>query len=921
MKQLVTNILLCLLILVFSYFLLSSFLPYSSGLPFSILTVHMNMREHPTEAMSVGESPVVMTNTMIDISKNGMEKRSYISDTCGNFSKSTYDMTIHSSPFSIFGATSGVTIDSCLPYQIFVPDSSGGRFGQCQNQCTGNQYFDITNRSCMLCPIGYINDGNNQCVPLETCPRGFKYTDHSGNCNTCPLGKKFDDGIHCVDICLEPYKELGADGNCKMKCPSRNDKWDPNANNGRGGCVSCGIGMVDNGRNQCIALPPCPEGMHFNSDSKCVSQCQDYERYNPLANQCQKICSPTQKFDKNTGLCVECPSGFQSNVDDAYSCKAIPVQKKTCEPGYDLNSKNVCVSICLDDKKNNPLEPTTCVPKCPPNSIYMPDTSCKYCEYGNSVNNVCPGPPQAPPVADATHEIIKGASYEKCPTWTTRSRSNPSICTPFCTGNTKYSSDGTCIQCNAGYVSNNDINQCQKICPAWQILSTTSNDLCVDRCLDKTKRWDSEISDCVPCGDDYFGVDSSNVCIFKPKITGTTINVGSPPQTTMIGGFSGATNTTKVNITIQRKSGDTYTDVANYNVDPSNGTGSYTFIGLSQGATYRMRYIPYNGSKSGTTYLSSNKDTTAFTPSIGLSTIVAGSPPETTMIGGFTGATNCTKVNITIQKYEPAYSPDNDRPDLYVPEHYVDLANYDVTPQNGTGSYTFTGLSQGATYRMSCKPYNGSTSGTTVFSSDKDTKDTTPSIAKFTLSISPKQTDPQGISSLDVYFSGVKNSKKLTFNIQGKSGNEFVDYSKDVTIDQWVDGNSLFVYNGVFNYGNTFRGYVTPYNGNIKGETIYSNELYLDTRIPGRSSTISTIKGCYGAHTPEYNCGGWKEECEYTCVGDYCAYSGTIKDCNCNCDVCAAFYPDLYLDSATGKCVNDAGIPASGSPGSGTKVK
>ena len=588
MKQLVTNFLLCVLVLVFSYFLLSSFLP----------TEAMGMNNH--------SAPVVITNTMIDISKNGMEKRSYISDTCGNFSKSTYDMTIHSSPFSIFGATSGVTIDSCLPYQVFVPDSSGGRFGQCQNQCAGNQYFDITNQSCMKCPIGYINDGNNHCVPLETCPRGFKYTDHSGNCNTCPSGKKFDNGINCIDICLEPYKKLTADGNCKMKCPSRSEIWDPNANDQKGGCLPCSIGMVNNGRNKCIALPSCPEGMHFNSDSKCISKCQDYERYNPLANQCQKICSPTQKFDKNTGLCFECPSGFQSNVDDAYSCKEIPVQQKTCEPGYNLNSKNVCISICLDHKKNNPLEPTMCVPKCPPNSIYMPDTSCKYCEYGNSVNNVCPGPPQTPPVANAKHEIINGVSYEKCPTWKTRTRSNPSICTPFCTGNTIYNVDGTCKQCGAGYVSNIDTNICQRKCPAWQILSITNDNECVHRCLDRNNRWDSDTSKCVPCSNDSVRVDSNNVCVLNPTIKVANIILGSRSNTTMIGEFFEATNTTKVNITIQQKSGNTYTDGSNYDVTPKNGSGGYTFTGLSPGNIYRMRFIPYNGDLKGIDFMSQN---------------------------------------------------------------------------------------------------------------------------------------------------------------------------------------------------------------------------------------------------------------------------------------------------------------------------
>ena len=465
-------------------------------------------------------APVVMTNTWIDISKNGMEKTSYISDTCGNFSKSTYDMVIHSSPFSIFGASSsGVTADSCLPYQVFIQDSNGGRFGSCENACAGNKYFDITTKTCQYCPIGYINDGNNQCIPLETCPRGFKYTDHSGNCNTCPSvnnvkTKKFDDGINCIDICLEPYKELGADGNCKLKCPSRNQYWDANVNNGSGGCIPCAVGMVNNGRNQCIALPPCPEGMYLNSDSKCVSKCESYERYNSITNQCQKICSPTQKFDKITGMCVECPTGFQSNIDDAYSCKAIPVPSVTCGLGYELKGSgkdSLCKSICPDDKKNSPMDPANCVPKCRPDQTYNTNnTDCVDCPYGNSVNNVCPSPP-----ATTTPSPTSGTETQTiCPEWSYHSKSpNSSKCSPYCDENHTYI-NGNCKLCGMGYHVN-DKNQCQKNCPAWKINSTNNNDDCVNRCLTTTDYWDTTSSSCLPCGSDYQGVDSNNTCVLK----------------------------------------------------------------------------------------------------------------------------------------------------------------------------------------------------------------------------------------------------------------------------------------------------------------------------------------------------------------------------------------------------------------------
>ena len=158
------------------------------------------------------------------------------------------------------------------------------------------------------------------------------------------------------------------------------------------------------------------------------------------------------------------------------------------------------------------------------------------------------------------------------------------------------------------------------------------------------------------------------------------------------------------------------------------------------------------------------------------------------------------------------------------------------------------------------------------------------------------------------------------------------DLSKQASAYSKTDTNNLKLLQ------NASRAYVT--DNTINSNTVWNfatgggGTSYVITPISGDKiqyninppanpvvSTISTVKGCYGAHITENygSCSGWKEV-GYTCVGDYCAYSGTKTDCKGTCSVCAAFYPDLYLDSATGKCVNDAGVPASGSPGSGTKI-
>ena len=919
MKQLVTNILLCLLILILSYFLISSFLQKD------VETMSMN---------NYGDSsaPVVMTNTWIDISKNGMEKRSYISDTCGNFSKSTYDMVIHSSPFSIFGASSsGVTVDSCLPYQVFVPNSDGGKYGQCQNQCAGNQYFDLTTKSCMLCPIGYINDGNNQCVPLETCPRGFKYTDHSGNCNSCPSGKKYDEGIHCIDICLEPYKELGADGHCNMKCPSRNEKWDANTNDGSGGCLPCGIGMVDNGRNQCIALPPCPEGMHFNSDSKCVSQCQDYERYIPLANQCQKICSPTQKFDKNTGLCVDCPTGFQSNVDDAYSCKAIPVPEVTCGPGYTLVG-GFCKSICPDDKKNSLLDPTSCVPKCPPDSIYnTSNTDCTYCPYGNPVNNVCPSPPAitTPP---ANKDLVKGVYYDQCSAWTYRDKSGK--CTPYCDENYTYM-NGTCKLCGNGYHAN-DKNQCQKICPAWQINSDTDNEVCLNRCLNMNEYWNTTTSTCVPCGSDYIGVDSNNTCILKTMdISVDSINIG------------GAGATRRLDTMIQSNNiydDDLYTPFKVSITFKLNGGPSFDYIDIS------MNNSLMGNNSVNTTEKKLNgglitTDVLSLTVGINYAFILhfkdsAGNEIRDPL-------TKYVKIKSDRQNLIRSTS-------LPLPDYsfYYDAMLCGKVVENGRGWIAPTKKISG---NLLGKLFTGLKIQSTIGANGSNTTLTIPSTALASssdnaiTSLLSSPGESGGIQYI-IFYAEIGSNLDTLRQVFGNNGtvscstycagtggaswnNELSSWSGAKCVASGINNTdpcNLVGADGADPYDPNRRICLCeksagPWVGKVSGTTPAPPAPPAPTTpapttpAPARSSTISTVKGCYGAHTPEYGCVNWSG-CGYTCVGDYCAYSGTISDCKCSCGVCAAFYPDLYFDSATGKCVDDSGKPASGSPGSGTKI-
>ena len=137
----------------------------------------------------------------------------------------------------------------------------------------------------------------------------------------------------------------------------------------------------------------------------------------------------------------------------------------------------------------------------------------------------------------------------------------------------------------------------------------------------------------------------------------------------------------------------------------------YTFTGLVNGGNYIWTVYLYNR---GTSNYDIKSDDITFTASapiqISSATIELGTQSLTTIIGGFTGAVSCTKVNINIQSKSEST--------------YTDIENYDVIPNaNGTGKYTFEGLTlfNGTSiyHRIVCTPYKGTTAGPVVSSSDK----------------------------------------------------------------------------------------------------------------------------------------------------------------------------------------------------------
>ena len=408
-----------------------------------------------------GMTPYVMSNTLTETSKDHLEKITYMEDTCGNYMKSDYNSYIHSVPNALSAwlnrkTKQNITPESCNIYQTYITDICGN--SSCDTICTNpNQYYDINTSSCKNCPIGYGVDKNsdNKCIPLETCPSDKKYTDNTGNCLPCPSGKKYDDGINCVNICLD-YQSLNTDGTCSLTCPLRTQRWDPINN-----CVNCPAGYIADGHNNCVPAPTCPPGQVSDSNNNCVAKCTvDWEHYDATTNSCVQTCMANQYYNTTTNSCTDCPNGGRSDGNNG--CLPGPTTPPlTCPAGYNLIN-NKCESYCPIWEKNNVLHPNMCDPICNRNTQYFNQTTykCMDCPTGqiSDGNNGCvlaPTPAPTPLVCTPGYAPNSSgtACNSICPPWRKNNQQNPSQCDLICptSTNTYYdTTQFTCMTCPNG---------------------------------------------------------------------------------------------------------------------------------------------------------------------------------------------------------------------------------------------------------------------------------------------------------------------------------------------------------------------------------------------------------------------------------------------------------------------------------------
>ncbi len=207
--------------------------------------------------------------------------------------------------------------------------------------CEADENCSICAQDCP-CPSGEQCQ-NGSCITAPTCPNSVCGPDE--NCLTCaqdcpcPSGSQCQGGI-CVQISTCSNGVCGPDENCST-CPQ--DCPCPSG-------LQCQSGI-------CVQIPTCPNGV-CGPDENCSTCPQDCPC--PSGSQCQSgacVPIPTHSFavcssgtPEDSGICF-CPSGYSSNVTQAYNSCTVTSDGGSCAayaclgygcPSYRFGSCCVC---------------------------------------------------------------------------------------------------------------------------------------------------------------------------------------------------------------------------------------------------------------------------------------------------------------------------------------------------------------------------------------------------------------------------------------------------------------------------------------------------------------------------------------------------------------------------------------------------
>ncbi|KAK3579233.1 hypothetical protein CHS0354_033303 [Potamilus streckersoni] len=373
----------------------------------------------------------------------------------------------------------------------------------CHASCSAGYYFDISNKSCLPCPIGRYQDKTGQFY-----------------CEWCPVGKTTH-GINstslseCFDTCISG-QELNTDGLC-VPCEIGYYRNDTDSST----CQPCQTGFITKS-NGSVSLSDCN-----------IVSCLAGSRRNVTSNMCTLCEKGTYQPDKWMTECISCGPTDRWTTDSTGSSNQSQC-KFYCPSGYEKTTGTDCKICTVGTYKDNTVNIFGGCTACPfgmtsptNGSTSVQNCSIHQCQAGYKNNANRTGCIKCP--LGTYQPLFDQLDCMTCPAnlSTRQEGSNSSTaCETYCPSGQEKVGD-VCNQCQIGYYKDNSeslFGTCQH-CPdnyVTPVSNRTARALCIIRnCAAGTKR-NANDTGCEDCPLNMYQPDPYQTsCISCSANTGT----------------------------------------------------------------------------------------------------------------------------------------------------------------------------------------------------------------------------------------------------------------------------------------------------------------------------------------------------------------------------------------------------------------
>ena len=439
----------------------------------------------------------------------------------------------------------------------------------CQSCQPGFHQSQYGKDHCEECFAGYYSatNGESEC---QSCPSGYESNSNYTACeaNTfCSTGEKIS-GIECVPCDDNTYQNETDHQQSECK------QCSPVCEEGTYETVGCSTEL-----NRICTT--CPSGYYQNTtDQTSCKLCKDECGHTELeettcSTTTNRVCSSCAGGQYlSDGGCLECSAGYFSE-DAAISCEECSAgyysatngesDCTSCPNGYESNSNYIACelnTVCNEGQKISGIDCVSCDDNTYQNETDHQQSECKQCspvcEEGtyetvgcstelNRICNTCPSGYYQNTTDQTSCKLCKDECGHTELEETTCSTTTNRVCSS-CTGG-QYLSDGGCLECSAGYFSEDAAISCEE-CSAGYYSATNGESECQScdagyfsatngtiecQSCDAGKFSQNEAIECTECPAGFYqslmGKDHCDQCLggTYTDSTGYTECIGCPP--------------------------------------------------------------------------------------------------------------------------------------------------------------------------------------------------------------------------------------------------------------------------------------------------------------------------------------------------------------------------------------------------------